>query len=88
MEHSEQYENSLGEEHSSTLRSYDRPTDVGSGTDEPTSQEISARAYQFWEERGYIPGFHESDWTRAEQELRELRAQSLQDQKTAPATVS
>jgi hypothetical protein len=30
---------------------------------------IRRRAYEFYEERGYIPGFEEEDWIKAEQEI-------------------
>ena len=36
----------------------------------PTSDEIAARAYQCWHERGCPHGTPEEDWRRAEEELR------------------
>jgi len=41
----------------------------------PTNEEIAARAYQCWRERGCPHGTPEEDWHRAEQELRRARAQ-------------
>jgi len=42
----------------------------------PTSEEIAARAYQCWRERGCPHGTPEEDWQRAEEELRLERSQS------------
>lgn len=39
-------------------------------TGDPTQEEIAARAYQCWQERGGAAGSPEADWQRAEQELR------------------
>ncbi len=39
----------------------------------PTNDEIAARAYECWHERGCPHGSPETDWHRAEQELREKR---------------
>ncbi len=36
----------------------------------PTHEEIAARAYHCWQERGGAQGASEQDWYRAEQELR------------------
>jgi hypothetical protein len=36
-------------------------------------EQISKRAYQLWEARGCIHGYHEEDWLRAEKELLEKR---------------
>lgn len=41
--------------------------------DQPTHEEISARAYAYWCERGYPEGSAEEDWDRAERELLEER---------------
>jgi hypothetical protein len=41
----------------------------------PTNEEIAARAYQCWLERGSPQGTPEEDWSRAEQELRRQRSQ-------------
>ena len=37
-----------------------------------STEEISRRAYSFWEARGYQVGTPEEDWFRAERELLEL----------------
>jgi hypothetical protein len=37
----------------------------------PSHEEISARAYAYWVERGYADGSPEQDWLRAEAELRQ-----------------
>jgi hypothetical protein len=37
---------------------------------QPTAQEIAALAYSYWEARGYQAGSPETDWFRAEAELR------------------
>lgn len=42
----------------------------------PTDDEIAARAYQRWHERGCPHGTPEEDWHRAEEELRRERSQS------------
>lgn len=39
---------------------------------EPTHDEIAKRAYQLFVERGYQHGHEQSDWLRAETELRKL----------------
>ena len=36
----------------------------------PTYEAIAIRAYELWIENGRQDGFHETDWTRAEKELR------------------
>jgi DUF2934 family protein len=41
--------------------------------DAPTQEEIRARAYHLYLERGGTDGMHEDDWYRAEQELRHNR---------------
>jgi hypothetical protein len=43
---------------------------------EPTRDEIAARAYRCWHERGCPEGTPEEDWHRAEQELRRERQRS------------
>lgn len=43
---------------------------------DPTHDEIAARAYQCWQERGDEPGSCETDWQQAEQKLRAERAAS------------
>lgn len=45
-------------------------THAGSG---PTAEEIGARAYRCWHERGCPEGSPEVDWQRAEEELRRER---------------
>jgi hypothetical protein len=40
----------------------------------PTNEEIAARAYQCWHERGCPHGTPEEDWQRAEEELRRERS--------------
>lgn len=42
----------------------------------PTNEEIAARAYQCWHERGCPHGSPEQDWRRAEEQLRRERAQT------------
>jgi hypothetical protein len=37
----------------------------------PAHEEIAARAYTYWVERGYAEGSPEKDWLRAEAELRQ-----------------
>jgi hypothetical protein len=37
---------------------------------EPTVEEIQARAYEVYVERGRIDGFHLEDWLQAEEELK------------------
>jgi hypothetical protein len=37
----------------------------------PSHEEISARAYSYWVDRGYAEGSPEQDWLRAEAELRQ-----------------
>ncbi|MBV9007840.1 MAG: DUF2934 domain-containing protein [Verrucomicrobia bacterium] len=39
----------------------------------PTREEVAARAYRCWHERGCPEGSSEIDWQRAEEELREER---------------
>lgn len=50
----------------------------------PTAEEIEARAYRCWHERGCPHGTPEEDWRRAEEELRLERARG-QATKTARA---
>jgi hypothetical protein len=44
----------------------------------PTNEEIAARAYQCWHERGCPHGSPEEDWRRAEEQLRRERAETGQ----------
>lgn len=55
--------------------------------DEPTHDEIAARAYQCWQEHGCGDGSHEADWNQAEQELRTARAGQKQKSKSATTSV-
>lgn len=54
--------------------------------DDPTHEEIAARAYQCWQERGDAPGSPEADWQQAEQELRAERARTGQRTQSAAAS--
>jgi hypothetical protein len=40
---------------------------------EPAMEEIRARAYEVYVERGRIDGFHLKDWLQAEEELKRSR---------------
>jgi Protein of unknown function (DUF2934) len=42
-------------------------------TQPATYEEVARLAYAFWEARGYIHGYADEDWFRAEQELAEIR---------------
>jgi len=44
----------------------------------PTTDEIAARAYECWHERGCPHGSSEEDWHRAERELRQRRLSSTE----------
>ena len=37
--------------------------------DQPTHDQIAARAYELFEQRGRVDGFDKDDWLQAEQEL-------------------
>jgi hypothetical protein len=51
------------------------PTErLDSDTAIPTHDEIAARAYKCWHERGCPEGSSEADWCQAEEELREERS--------------
>ena len=41
-------------------------------TQHPTDEEIRARAYQIYLERGGVPGYAVDDWLQAEYELRQV----------------
>ena len=43
----------------------------------PTHQEIAARAYQLYVERGRLPGHEMDDWLQAEYELMQLPVRKL-----------
>jgi hypothetical protein len=47
------------------------PTSVPAMRRMPTHEEIAARAYSFWEARGFQGGSPQDDWFRAERELLE-----------------
>lgn len=51
-----------------------------------THEEIAARAYQCWQERGDAPGSPEADWQQAEQELRAERARTGKKVRSAAAS--
>jgi hypothetical protein len=57
-------------------RATKKTTEAAVPTSEPvraiSTEEISRRAYSFWEARGYQGGTPEEDWFRAERELLEL----------------
>ena len=58
------------------------PTTRLDASHEPTADEISARAYRCWHERGCPEGSPEVDWHRAQEELRRER----QARRSAAAT--
>ena len=47
----------------------------------PTHQEIAARAYQVYLERGRLPGHDVDDWLQAEYELMQLPVRKLAEMK-------
>jgi hypothetical protein len=47
------------------------PTDRASVPYEPTLEEIQARAYEAYIQRGRVDGFDLEDWLQAEKELKE-----------------
>ena len=49
----------------------------------PTHQEIAARAYQIYLERGRLSGHQVDDWLQAEYELMQLPVRKLAEMKTA-----
>jgi hypothetical protein len=57
-------------------RATKKTIETASPTSEPvraiSTEEISRRAYSYWEARGYQGGTPEEDWFRAERELFEL----------------
>ncbi len=53
---------------------------------EPTHDEIAARAYQRWQERGSEHGSQEADWLTAEQELRADRNRGADKPQAAAAS--
>ena len=52
-------------------------------TDRPSEQDIAARAYQIWLERGCQPGHDVDDWLQAEYELTQLPVRKLVELKPA-----
>lgn len=65
--------------HDSTQESEIQPEDL-------THEEIAARSYQCWQERGDAPGSAEADWQQAEQELRAERARTGKKVQSAAAS--
>jgi hypothetical protein len=61
---------------------------AGMTSDQPTREEIAARAYQHWETRGGVHGAPDEDWHRAEQELRAEKATYRQEARSATASTS
>jgi hypothetical protein len=59
------------------LESADAPTGPAGSPYEPTLEEIRARAYDAYIQRGRIDGFDLADWFRAEKELKENGNQEL-----------
>lgn len=59
-------------------------SNLGSGG--PTHDEIAARAYQCWQERGGGHGASEDDWYRAEQELRAEHARAGHQSRSAASS--
>ena len=49
-------------------------TEVEGTAKAPTQEEIAARAYVLWQQRGGAEGSSEEDWSRAERELKAERA--------------
>ena len=45
------------------------PTDHRPSGDQRIEEEIRIRAYELFEERGRLEGFHDEDWARAEAEV-------------------
>ena len=50
----------------------------------PTHQEIAARAYQLYLERGRLPGHDLDDWLQAEYELMQLPIRKLAEMEPSP----
>jgi hypothetical protein len=47
----------------------------------PTHQDVAARAYQIYVERGRLPGHDVDDWLQAEYELMQLPIRKLAEMK-------
>ncbi|MCX7885728.1 MAG: DUF2934 domain-containing protein [Verrucomicrobiae bacterium] len=62
-----------------------RSTTVKPKPHEPTHEEIAARAYQIYLERGCQPGHELDDWLQAEYELRQLPVRELAKLKSPSA---
>jgi hypothetical protein len=45
------------------------PADHKSSGDQRIEEEIRIRAYELFEQRGRLEGFHDEDWARAEAEI-------------------
>lgn len=60
----------------------------GIGSDDPTHEEVAARAYQHWQTRGGVHGASEEDWHRAEQELRAEKLDTRGKARSATASSS
>ena len=54
-----------------TSRALAKTTRVGTkeAANLPTHEQISARAFSLWQQRGCVEGSSEDDWSNAEQEL-------------------
>lgn len=50
----------------------------------PTHQEIAARAYQLYLERGRMPGHEMDDWLQAEYEMMQLPVRKLAEMEPPP----
>lgn len=46
-----------------------QPADHRSSGDQRIEEEIRVRAYELFEQRGRLEGFHDEDWARAEAEV-------------------
>ena len=63
--------------HQKTDQEPERPTDVLPEQPMLTHEQIAARAYCLWEERGCPHGSPEADWFRAEQELGAITSSTI-----------
>ncbi len=54
-------------------------------TEESLRQQIEARAYEIYLERGRIEGFQDQDWSQAEDEIIGALAQAASETKIKPA---
>lgn len=69
---------------STTIHDPTQQSEMQSG--DLTHEEIAARAYQWWQDRGDAPGISETDWQQAEEELRAERARGGQKVQSAAAS--